>query len=139
MGADLILVALPAANLTDERRQRLHEVISGFSEQELQQLDPDDWDAESPEELRRKLHAHVAALHGPDDRRDVVALHAPLLPYELWVTGGMSWGDDPTDICDCFCLLGSCPAIWSQLQEWACADRRASAAGDSVTGNGSLS
>ena len=122
MGANLLLAALPAATLTDERRERLQEIVSGLSEEELQQLDPEDWDAESPEELRRKLHDHVAAHYGPDERRDVVVLHAPLMPYELWVTGGMSWGDDPTDICDCFCLLGSCPAIWSQLQEWACAD-----------------
>ena len=122
MGAELLLAALPAVDLSAERRQRLHEIVSGLSEQELQQLDPDDWDAGGPEELRRQLHEHVAAFRGPDERRDVVPLHAPLMPYELWVTGGLSWGDDPTDIWDCFCLLGSCPAVWSQLQEWACAD-----------------
>ena len=132
MGADLVLAALPAADLTAERRERLHAIVGGLSEQELQQLDPDDWDAEGPEELRRKLHEHIAALHGPDDRRDIVVLHAPLMPYEMWVTGGMSWGDDPTDVYDCFCTLGACPAVWSQLQAWAREDWSQERAGDLI-------
>jgi hypothetical protein len=44
------------------------------------------------------------------------------MPYAAHFTGGMSWGDTPTDSSDRFALFEACAALYDQLREWAIED-----------------
>jgi hypothetical protein len=85
----------------------------------LRQLD------EEPKAVREELHTHVDLLEGIHRRRDVAVLHLDRMPYPLAFTGGMSWGDDPTEMFDTFAVLDSLEAVFNQLEQWAQEDAAA--------------
>lgn len=136
MGADLLLAAMAAPHQASKQPWNIdhaeairigHERIDAhdlrsWGEDDLENLalnlgvrqwqhpdDPDpahlpaeDQRASLEQDIRASLHAALDELAGY--RRDVAELDFGGRPY--WVTGGMSWGDTPTDAFEWIAALG---------------------------------
>ena len=121
MGADMLLAGLPAAEITEDRKRRLCEIIGGLSDEELATnlLDQMPEFEDEPEELREAALRHVELLENAVDSREVAALRLPFMPYTLLFTGGPSWGDFPTSLFETFVALAEIEPVFAQLEIWA--------------------
>lgn len=123
MGADLVLASLPAVELSKGRSRKLHRLADRWSEDKLRE-----WaeslclDAEAIAEARESLHGHIDALVHFASRRDVVTLRLADCAFPLWFSGGMTWGDSPTEAYDTFVALDAAGPIHDQLRAWALRD-----------------
>ncbi len=74
---------------------------------ELQEDDVDDW-FDDVEQMRVGLLADITALEKAraGEGREARELDSfQLGPYRLYLTGGLSWGDSPTELFDVICRL----------------------------------
>jgi len=114
MGADFLMSVIPACHL-DETRLGILKELAKTSEPDgsYDDEDPTDW----PEQVINAI-ARVDC-----EYRDVGTLDLCGWPYPILVSGGMSWGDDPTESYHAFSVIGCCPEIWNKLEEWAKEDK----------------
>ena len=103
MGADFTLATFPYFDMTDDRRERFRELIINLPASETDEfqewygLDEDDYDAE---QLLQDIEDACSTCS-----RETSSMYAYTeggQRYELNITGGMSWGDSPTDVFDAF-------------------------------------
>ena len=103
MGADFTLATFPYFDMTDDRRERFRELIVNLPASETDEfqewygLDEDDYDAE---QLLQDIEDACSTCS-----RETSSMYAYTeggQRYELNITGGMSWGDSPTDVFDAF-------------------------------------
>lgn len=103
MGADFTLATFPYFDMTDDRRERFRELIINLPASETDEfqewygLDEDDYDAE---QLLQDIEDACSTCS-----RETSSMYAYTeggQRYELNITGGMSWGDPPTDAYDAF-------------------------------------
>ena len=101
MGADM---SIATANITKDKQHWL-DTVDSATDQQLDDFLGDTWvtvEAEN-EELRTLLRNGIDACYSPN--REIVRWKNN---GETWaVTGGLSWGDSPTDIYDTVGLIGS--------------------------------
>jgi hypothetical protein len=128
MGADLLLLALPKAKLTPQRKKELDAVIDKLTlEDDAVTFFIDQENLAEPEEddllaqVKGRVRAAVDAYEKFDDLRDVTFVSlAPNMHH--YICGGISWGDSPTESFDSFRTLGTFSAVWDLLEKWAKAD-----------------
>jgi hypothetical protein len=116
MGADFIYAYVPKCELNEERRKRLAAIIAGLAEDDNPGLE------NSIEEWRARLTTALEAMEG--SRRDVSTLSLPGAEYEVLISGGMSWGEEPTNACTLFGDIGECADLFAELKEYARDDFR---------------
>lgn len=137
MGADLSLQCAPACDLTPPRIERLARVIRAIPDDDpdlgelLEALGYDDpgW---------AKACILAKCQEAQCDSRDVATLFIPGCPYEIRISGGMSWGDAPTAGFTILEHVERCPQAWQILEEFAREDFLAnrSAAGNAPPPDG---
>lgn len=119
MGADMLVYMLPACDVTEDRLRALDAVIDGLTEPNLEYVRecvlPDMTDDETKEALRTVARE----LQDAQTRRDVTVWVGDPMPYPMMMTGGLSWGDDPTDACRIFGTIGAVNPAWELLETWA--------------------
>jgi len=113
MGADFIYAWIPNCDITEERRKELDAIVEAVTEF------PDFED--SLEAWKGRLNDALDSLDGGS--REVSVLELPGADYSVLLTGGMSWGDEPTDAMRCFSAIGDCNELFEKLAEWARADK----------------
>jgi len=125
MGADLILMGVPQAELTDSRRAAIRELLNKFSDRDLKdiaeftgQLDAGD-EYVTAAERRAMIMDAVEHVLGAPDRRDVSAVRFPGMDYAMLLTGGMSFGDEPSDSYAYFETVASIDELYDLLLKWA--------------------
>jgi hypothetical protein len=59
------------------------------------------------------------------ESRDITNLSIPGCLYQIRVTGGLSWGDQPTEACSVLEHVERCPQAWQILEEFAREDAAA--------------
>jgi len=114
MGADFIYNTAPACELNEDRRKVLATIIDGLTADDLPDYADDGDDLAA---WKRRLTDALDALD--DGRRDVSLLDVRHLDYPLFLTGGTSWGDEPTEAEHDFSDIDECPQLYNQLAEWA--------------------
>ena len=138
MGADLYLTSLPHCQLTDERKVKIREAVEGVPDKEVlafnsdyrfmelsdekdpSSLSEEEHDKELAKEVREDiLEACFEVLDGGENPRDMGSLIFPGMNYRVLMSGGMSWGDPPTDSCDLFNRCQNFEPIWDLLQAFA--------------------
>lgn len=103
MGADFTLATFPYFEMTDDRRERFRELIVNLPASETDEfqewygLDDEDY---SLEELLQDIESSCSTVSR--ETTTITAYNDKGERYELNVTGGMSWGDPPTDAYDAF-------------------------------------
>ena len=118
MGADFIYAVLPKCELTEERKGVLLNLVDAMKMEDFEDDLEDGGNGEGLEKKKDILEAAVDsyAFHSSGNGREVGEL---LLKGGMYIlTGGMSWGDAPTDAWDDFYSLGFIPNIWGLLESW---------------------
>ena len=109
MGADFTLATFPYFDMTDNRRERFRELIVNLPASETDEFQ--DWyglDFERPaeeedyslEELLQDIESSCSTVSR--ETTTITTYNDKGEKYELNVTGGMSWGDSPTEAYDAF-------------------------------------
>jgi hypothetical protein len=113
MGADFIYGILPKCELTAERMAAAKEHIRTHA--------VDDNCGGDEEDLARDAASRaITAYPAMKMRRDVAVLClADSNQVDCLLTGGMSWGDAPTDACDLFNSIEAIDGLWALLFSWA--------------------
>ena len=138
MGADLTLTSLPHCQLTDERKVKIREAVEGVPDKEVlafnsdfrcmelsdekdpSSLSEEEHDKELAKEVREDiLEACFEILGSGEHPRDMGSINFPGMNYRVLISGGMSWGDMPTDSCDLFDRCHNFEPIWDLLQAFA--------------------
>jgi hypothetical protein len=103
MGADFTLATFPYFDMTDDRRERFRELIVNLPASETDEfqewygLDDEDY---SLEQLLEDIESSCSVVGR--ETTTITTYNDKGEKYELNVTGGMSWGDGPTDAYDTF-------------------------------------
>lgn len=114
MGADFIWFYLPAFKMTLERRKVLSDIIDQIDhEYDVAGFYDDE------HEYRKDLVGALDEVANLDINRQVDQVHFEGMDMSIWLTGGMSWGDDPTDISRVFFLLSEAAPLWDKFEEFA--------------------
>lgn len=123
MGADFTYEILPLCRKTDERVAELKALIDGLTLDTYQGValwesccDDDELD-EYKEELRIAVNDYWEL----DGRRDVGCLQMGSQDITYILTGGMSWGDGPTDAYD---IMTKLTGFWDFFYRYAKEDRQ---------------
>ena len=136
MGADFLLYSLPWAPLDDARQKQLHDTIDQLSDDELREVADavgifDEVDLPA---VRRVIHTAIGEYVALERRRDTTLWRHGVDPITRIYTGGLSWGDGPTDCCQTFDTIATCPPICELLEHWALGDARSDAAATRTPG-----
>ena len=108
MGAEFIYSILPGCKITPERFAAATAIIKTFD------VDQSDLDAGDPDHESMQ-DAFVSYASGVLDE-DRECGHMIIGEAQYYVTGGMSWGDAPTDIYD---QMNALICIYDQLEAWS--------------------
>ena len=104
MGADFTLATFPYFDMTDDRRERFRELIVNLPASETDEFQ--DWyglDGDedcSLEDLLDDIESSCSTVNR--ETCTITTYNDRGERYELNVTGGMTWGDSPTDAYDAF-------------------------------------
>jgi hypothetical protein len=119
MGADLLIMSIPELHperMLEDRLALIDEITPAQATVIFQSAEQDDWeslygggdpdfgDQTELEFVQAKLREAVHAIHGGS--REVTYIHVgDQHSQKIWLTGGMSWGEDPTEIWSAFSYL----------------------------------
>ena len=99
MGADFTFATFPYFDMTDDRRERFTELLNNLSPEQTAEFQDwfglDDEDSFHPADLLDDIE--YACGVSSRETATMYAFTEKGEKYELNVTGGMSWGDPPTD------------------------------------------
>lgn len=113
MGADFTLAKTPVFKMTEDRKQALAEELSNMTPQDYENLRMDlFWDDESDTEIQEgclEFIEQVMDLGEPRDCGTGWEYNENGERMEVLYTGGMSWGDSPTESYDLVSCLSYIP------------------------------
>ncbi len=122
MGADMMLSAVPCpAEINELQVQSLRRVLDGLSADELalcltHYADTTGQDVEEGDYLQ-EMRDCINYLPALNDRRDTCGFYVQGMRY--LVSGGLSWGDQPTEACEEIEKLTTCEPLWFALEKLA--------------------
>jgi hypothetical protein len=120
MGADFLYAIAPAAILTARRQKELKNIIAKC---ELKDFEDHSFDDRDLAKCREQMLDDVDELVDFNGRRDAGTLGLHEMPYLCHISGGMSWGDSPTDAFSILARVGACAPVWRALEGWARKDK----------------
>ena len=101
MGADFTLATFPYFDMTDDRRERFRDLIINLPASETDEFQ--EWYGLDDEESYDILEDIESSCSTVSRETTTITTHNDKGErYELNVTGGMTWGDSPTDAYDAF-------------------------------------
>lgn len=113
MGADFILALCPYPVMTKERKEELFAIIDSLTESDFS--DCSDECTDELKEVLRNIIDHFDKLVG---YRTCTTFQLPG-SFLYIASGGMSWGDDPTEEYWEFTILGNVDKIIDALEKFA--------------------
>lgn len=118
MGADFTFAAFPYFDMTEERRQSFQEIVAEISDERQEEFY--DWHClEDMPEYDILDDIEVACCHVGRETATMRAYTENGEPYELNLTGGMSWGDAPTDVYEAFCRASHFDEVYDLATKYA--------------------
>ena len=119
MGADFCYQIIPLCKLTKNRKEKLYQILDSMT---IEQFDPDFYlfDENKIEDIKATVKGYIDTYESLADRRDVGHLWLHKQMYIL--SGGMSWGDNPTTYYEDLEVFEAIPKIWNQLEVWSKGD-----------------
>lgn len=108
---------LPKFHITPKRIAELHSLVDGSESNFL----VENYDNE--EDWKEVVHDHIDDLESIDPSREVGFFYdSRTMRHPFWITGGMSWGEKPTEACNTFEILDDCVRLYDKMAEWSIAD-----------------
>jgi hypothetical protein len=118
MVADMLLVGLPRFKATDDRIQQLRDIVANSTAIES----GDHFGGNNLEEWKQYMMAAIDDISDFDYTGEVSGISIEGGKYPLWISGGLSWGDDPTEAFYSICTLADCELMWDMIRKWAIED-----------------
>ena len=117
MGADFLMSRFPRFEMTDERENEFEDTLQEILSDPNEEVDFMDWfmyAAEDGSTFQEVMGALSLINETADDCREAVAVRDFTEEGFAYVhyTGGMSWGDEPTEIFTYFNVAGFFPEIY---------------------------
>ena len=104
MGADFTLATFPYFDMTDDRRERFTELLNNLSPEQTDEFQEwygfDEEDSFHPADLLEDIETACSTCSR--ETSILTTYNDKGEKHELNVTGGMSWGDSPTEAYDAF-------------------------------------
>ena len=104
MGADFTLATFPYFDMTDDRRQRFADLVENLPQEEtdeyMEWFGLDEEECVSLEDFLDDIETACSTCSR--ETSTLTTYNDKGEKYELNVTGGMSWGDSPTEAYDAF-------------------------------------
>lgn len=104
MGADFTFATFPYFDMTDDRRQRFADLVENLpqevTDEYMEWFGLDEEECVSLEDFLDDIQIACSACGR--ETSTITTYNDKGEKYELNVTGGMSWGDSPTDAYDAF-------------------------------------
>lgn len=121
MGADFLLYSLPWTQLDESRQKCLHDAIDQMADEQVKDVADavGSFDDESIPIVKKAIHAAVREYMELDNRRDTTTWRHGHDPVTRIYTGGLSWGEPPTDCVQTFDVIATCDPIYDLLERWA--------------------
>lgn len=115
MGADLLIILIPYPDITEERSDKITEIIDGLTEEDF-------WDVYDDEENwldneKKCLKGIIKDFDNFECRRDTAIYYIDRKKY--LITGGESWGDDPTVVYSDLVRIDNCQKLYDLLNSYA--------------------
>lgn len=125
MGADLLMISIPGFMPNPERRNRIVALIAECTEIPEEVIDILGCDDADPAQTREAWeYAVLDAFDALDGSREIATVATHSDRSWVYVTGGFSHGDDPSDYYQGFSLMHY-GEILEEMQKWATEDRAA--------------
>jgi len=123
MGADFMFAVSPRCELTDERKRRIKDVIRAIPDKELLEVVDEYYplglgDEATPEEIRVTLYRAVLE-NAEVETRDTSYIRLDGMDWTANITGGMSWGDSPTEAFDDLAGISSFDPVYELMKEFS--------------------
>ena len=119
MGADMSLATLPAFAITNQRLAKLLKTIEAIDVKTTSKENLENWELEDLEAEKSGAFDGARTLRDMIGGREVETLTVSGADYAIWVTGGMSWGDPPTEAYEPFCHMNAFEEVWKLMESWA--------------------
>ncbi|MCE9554680.1 MAG: hypothetical protein K8T91_15090 [Planctomycetes bacterium] len=130
MGADFFLYSLPWTQLDEARQKLLHDTIDRLTDEQLENLAEvvGSFEEEELSEVRTAIHTAVHEYLDLNEGRDTTTWRSDSDPITRVFTGGLSWGEAPTECCQTFDIIANCEPLFDLIERWAREDSPAPAA-----------
>ena len=125
MGANFLFALAPIWKSTDERQAKLKQVIAEISDEGIAQYNEEYYlfNTEVPSEAREMLFEACKACEADNCyRRDTTDMKLAEMPWRALITGGLSWGDSPSDVFDSLVMVSTVEEVYNLLKEWSTED-----------------
>lgn len=132
MGADFLFAAAPQPTLNEERKQAIKDLLEQIPYQDMLDVDNDFGgfdDTSSAEAMRKELFDTIVEVCEMDNR-ETSNIQLDGMDWMGVITGGMSWGDTPTDSFETIATINRFPPVWDLLKHFAQEDLRGTKAGE---------
>ena len=123
MGADFMFAVSPRCELTHERKRRIKETIRAIRDEKLLEIVNNYGplglgDESTPAEIRVELYKAVLE-NAEIERRDTSYIRLEGMDWTANITGGMSWGDSPTDAFDSMSAISDFDPVYELMKEFS--------------------
>lgn len=126
MGADFMWAVAPQPELNDDRVAAIRQLIEEITDEELVNVDDnfgcfynDDYD-----QMREELLDTVILVCQDLDNRETSQIRLSGMDWRGIITGGMSWGDAPTDAFRPIAMVGYFQSVFDLLRQFSQEDLR---------------
>lgn len=126
MGADFCMAKFPRFQPSEERRGQFRKAIESAKPEDMEWLRDDYYfDDESQEEIIDDMLDAIDAASSISSRETAECLeyNSEGSRIEMTYTGGMSWGDNPTDAYDVLCKAGHLESVYDLAMKFSAEDR----------------
>lgn len=132
MGADFLYAVAPTSELNDDRKAQLKSCIAKIPLEVLKEVE-DDYcvfhdDEMTEAEMRKTLYEAAVEVCG-EESRETSSIQLDGMDWQGVITGGMSWGDSPTDSFEAIAMMYYFEDVWKLLKQFSQEDFRATETG----------
>lgn len=127
MGADFMYAVAPIWKATDERKAKLKQLIAEITDEAIAEYENDYcfFNTEDAEEARGMIFdACMACEESNFQTRETSDMKLAEMNWRAVITGGMSWGDNPTDAFGSIAMVGTIEEVGDLLKQWSIEDNK---------------
>lgn len=115
MSGDFMWGYVPAARITPPRTKFLRDLLKSTSVNDLDENSYSEDDPDPVGSLKAAMQWYKVAMHCTETS----VVQFPGMKYSIYLSGGMSWGDIPTEACGHMFRIDGHRDLWKILEKWS--------------------
>lgn len=117
MGADFVWSYIPYFNITPERIEELKAIVDNSDKPHVKPISVNELS-----KWREKVKDYLDELQDVSTSREVDICSFKGMSYRILLTGGMSYGEEPTHACRVIECINTCSALYDKIEQYATDD-----------------